>query len=362
MAFEIAYSRLDRLFHRLAFASPNIQLAAEDIETSAFGRTFRAVSPARPVLLTSLPRAGTTMVLERLHLSPDLACTTYRDMPFVMAPVLWSKLSGRFRRTGEARERAHGDGVVIGHDSPEGFEEVIWRAFWPEHYRRDGISPWATTDAKAEARGFLLRHMQKIIALRRPGRAGARYLSKNNANIARLALLPAMFPDATLLVILRDPFEHAASLHRQHANFAARHAADPFAARYMGDIGHYEFGALHRPILFPGFAELRGGAAGQGPESRDYWLAYWIAAFAAVAAAREGLGARLLIAGYEALCAADGSGFAALRERLGLAEPDGLAGAAPALRLPARRAGRAGFDAGLADRAEALHAVLAAGP
>ena len=28
-------------------------------------------------------------------------------------------------------ERAHGDGMTIGYDSHEAFEEVLWRAFWP---------------------------------------------------------------------------------------------------------------------------------------------------------------------------------------------------------------------------------------
>ena len=38
MKTAINYSRLDRLVHRLAFASPSVQLAAADIEDSIFGR------------------------------------------------------------------------------------------------------------------------------------------------------------------------------------------------------------------------------------------------------------------------------------------------------------------------------------
>ena len=68
MAFEVTYSRMDRLLHRLAFAGRSVQLAAEDIESTAFARQFRDVPTARPVFVTSLARAGTTMVLETLAL------------------------------------------------------------------------------------------------------------------------------------------------------------------------------------------------------------------------------------------------------------------------------------------------------
>lgn len=44
----------------------------------------------------------------------------------------------------------------------------------------------------------------------------------------------------------------------------------------MRDIGHFEFGALHRPIAFDG---VEPGADTADP---DYWLRYWIAAFRAL--------------------------------------------------------------------------------
>jgi hypothetical protein len=332
-------------------------MTAEDIESAAFGSAFRDIDPARPVLVTSLARAGTTMMLEVLSGLPGLAATTYRDMPFVLAPILWSKVAAPFRTKGDARrERAHGDGVEIGPDSPEGFEEVFWKGFWPGHYGRDRIRPWTAADAKPEATAFLRRHMQKVIALHRPGSPGARYLSKNNANIARLDLLPAMLPDASILLVLREPLEHAHSLHRQHANFAAMQGGDPFVARYMGDIGHYEFGSLHKAIAFPEFETLR---AGRGPESPDYWLALWIAAFAEVLARRD----RLVLAPYEALSAGGAAAFAPLLELLGLGPADqaALPAAAAHLRPPRPRADPAGFDPALVARARELHRALRAG-
>lgn len=125
MAFEIAYSALDRMVHRLAFAAPAVQLAAAGIEASLLSGRFKDVAVGPPVFITALPRAGTTPLLSALSLFPSLAAQTYRDMPFVLAPLLWSRLGGAFRRGGAPRERAHGDGVAIGLDSPEASEEVF---------------------------------------------------------------------------------------------------------------------------------------------------------------------------------------------------------------------------------------------
>jgi hypothetical protein len=270
------------MLHRLAFASPRVQLIAEDLGNSLYGKVFQSVTAERPVFITSLPRAGTTALLNALAGLPSFATHLYRDMPFVMAPVLWSRLSGRFQKASVATERAHGDGLSVGYDSPEAFEEIIWRCFWPDHFAADHIRLWTRADLSEEARSFLQRHFRKIIALRRGSEAqGVRYLSKNNANIARLDLLHAMFPDATVLVPVRAPLAQAASLLRQHQRFLVVHREDDFARRYMEDIGHYEFGLLHRPIRFDGFEEL---ATGLSPDDLDYWLAYWIAAFEHVAA------------------------------------------------------------------------------
>ena len=120
---------LDRLLHQIAFAAPSIQLTATDIEKKFHSSVYDTVGATRPIFITSLPRAGTTILLEVLSRFPSLATHTYRGMPFLMAPVLWSRLSGAFRKGGELGERAHGDGMKIGYDSPEAFEEILWPEF-----------------------------------------------------------------------------------------------------------------------------------------------------------------------------------------------------------------------------------------
>ncbi|EKV28191.1 hypothetical protein C882_1192 [Caenispirillum salinarum AK4] len=232
-------------------------------------------------------------------------------MPFIMAPLMWARLSAGFRKPTILRERAHGDGLDIGYDSPEAFEEVIWHTFWPDHYGADGIRLWSKDDVSDEARVFMERHFHKIVALRGRDRPATRYLSKNNGNIARLGLILAMFPDAHVVVPVRHPAAHAGSLHRQHLNFLAQHAADTFTARYMRDIGHFEFGALHRPILFDGFAER---ADGMSPAELDYWLTYWISAFSHLSRFKD----RVHVVGYEALCNGGEAAAARLCSAVGL--------------------------------------------
>ncbi len=354
MAYELNYSRLDRLVHRLAFAAPFIQLTAADVERTLFGAQFRAARAARPIFVTSLPRAGTTVLLEALAEFPSIATHRYRDMPFVLAPVFWSRVSGPFRQPSVPRERAHGDGVVVGFDSPEAFEEILWRTFWPEKYRGQRIALWQAADRKAEARSFFLEHMKKIVALRRPDRLqDGRYLSKNNANIARLAAIRRLFPDAAIVVPVRRPLEHAASLLRQHRHFLAIHRDTPFVRRYMSDIGHYEFGELHRPLAFPRLDEL---TANRDPLTLDYWLGYWIAAFAHVAERHE----EALLVSYEDACADAPGVLGAICAGLDLREEGSLASAASHFRAaPAanEEADRAA-DRRLRDQAEALYQEL----
>lgn len=348
------YSRLDRLVHRVAFASPAVQLGAADLEAWLFRKEIEASRLAAPVFVTSLPRAGTTALLLALATLPSMATHLYRDMPMVMAPLLWSRLSAPFQKAAVPAERAHGDGIEIGYDSPEAFDEIVWRALWPDHYGEKGLALWTAADASAEATAFMTAHHRKVAALRRPGAAAVRYLSKNNNNIARLDLLPMMFPGAAIVVPIRAPVEHALSLHRQHRNFTARHADDKFTRRYMADIGHLEFGALHKPILFDGFADL---AEGLGPNDLDYWLAYWIAAFEHVRARRR----HLCLVVYEHLCR-DAEAARSLCREIGFDEAEAPAVArqfsAPArasAKLPPHR-----LD--LRERAETLYHHLAEDP
>jgi class 3 adenylate cyclase len=343
------YGRLDRLLHRIAFASLETQKALGRWESRLYAAELDAAGAARPVFVTALPRAGTTVLLEALAGLPEFASATYRDMPFTLAPMLWRRFAAGFARRGGRAERAHGDGVEVGLDSPEAFEETLWLAFWPAHYAGAAIRPWP---ADAEAAGFadfLRSHMAKIVRLAGP--PARRYLSKNNGNIARLGLIERLFPDACLVVPVREPTAQAASLLRQHRRFAALHAEDPFARAYMEGLGHFEFGAALKPIAF-GDAAAAPKAAAENP---DFWLGYWIEAYAAIFAQARG---RVILVDHDALAADPAGHLPALGRALGVAAPEALLAAAPRFRPTAPASPLEGADPALVARAQALHAVL----
>jgi hypothetical protein len=301
----------------LAFLNPGVQLAAADVEKALFSSEYEDVDLTRPVFVTSLPRAGTTLVLEILSRNRELATQRYRDMPFVLTPILWQKISWRFRKSGPRKERAHGDGMKVSFDSPEAFEEIVWKAFWPERYRRDSIPLWREADLDEDFRVFFSRHLRKVIAVDGDRSAGtSRYLSKNNANIGRLEILKRLFPDAILLIPFRDPIQHAASMLRQHLRFLEIHRHEPFTRKYMKDLGHLEFGALHRPLSFPGLGSIR---ERWDPESLDYWIGYWNLAFRHVLSSPE----EVSLLSYERLCRSGQAGLRDLGDEIGLRATDG---------------------------------------
>jgi hypothetical protein len=315
VSFENRYSTLDRLLHKLAFATPSIQVAVADMEDQFFASKLEAIEINRPVFVTALPRAGTTLLLEAIEALPEFASHTYRNMPFVLCPLLWNRFSSRFRRTGEAQERAHQDGMLVTTDSPEAFEEILWKAFWKRHYEKDRIRPW--TESDTEFFEFLRRHMRKIIALSEPKTdAMPRYLSKNNLNIARTGILAENFPDAAIVVPFREPLQHAASLLRQHKNFLDIHKEDRFAREYMAGIGHYDFGENLRPVDFNAWLEQ---AMVMDPMTIGFWLEYWIATYNHLAERDE-----IHLVCYEDLCAAPTESLQRLANILQLHDPEAL--------------------------------------
>ena len=111
--FENRYTLSDRLLHHVVFSTVSAQVACADMEDWRHGKALDKVELDRPLFVTALPRAGTTMLLDLLAELPGLAAHCYRDMPFVRCPVLWNALAQRFRKEDKPRERAHGDGMMV---------------------------------------------------------------------------------------------------------------------------------------------------------------------------------------------------------------------------------------------------------
>ncbi|PSQ96386.1 MAG: hypothetical protein BRD55_06895 [Bacteroidetes bacterium SW_9_63_38] len=272
MNFEDRYGTLDRLLHRIAFSADTAQHALADVENTLYADELPPVDA--PVFITSLPRSGTSILLRVLCDTGHFASHTYRDMPFILCPMLWNQFSNRFHADDTAEERAHGDGLEVSADSPEAFEEVVWKHFWPEHYRDDHIRPWTSENHDAEFNSFFETHMRKVCALREENGEPRRYLSKNNLNIARLGAPPAPLQQGTVLIPFRDPVQQAASMSRQHERFLKIHDDDDFVQEYMEAIGHHEFGKGLRPVNFDNWLD-----DAPPPSEFSFWVQYWTTAY-----------------------------------------------------------------------------------
>lgn len=331
------YTLGDRLLHRLALGVPAVAELSFDIDQRA-SRAAPGEPDHRHVFVTGLARAGTTVLLRLLHRSGPFRSLTYRDMPFVLAPNLWKRLSLRWQQGQQERMRAHGDRVMVNADSPEAFEEVFWRIFTGHDYiRANGLLPYRPGEAA------LKRFRSYVGAILASGEQGERrYLSKNNNNLLRLPALAAAFPEARFVVPFRHPGTHATSLWKQHGLFCRMQAESPFVRNYMDWLGHHEFGLGHRPFLFGGSPD-----GDLSPVSPDYWLDLWIRTHKALL--EQPVERRHWVC-YEDLCTND-EVWAQLARRLGLAEarkPD----------FALSRTSPADFDRGKLQQAEAIYTRL----
>jgi hypothetical protein len=346
------YGFADRLLHRIAFKTWPLQVALSDMEQVRFKAQLDRARVDKAVFVAGLPRAGTTLTLRLIESTGEFASYRYTDMPFVLAPMLWRSLTKGASRSVEARERSHGDGVTIDIESPEAFEEVVWRSFYPKQYGARSIKLWAG-DLPAEFSTFFKLQMRKIIALRdEEGGGGLRYLSKCNGNIARLTTILKMLPDATILAPFRDPVEHARSLLRQHLQFSEMHRQDKFSCEYMEAIGHYDFGLNLKPIDFGGWLEH----AEPDFTVLDGWLAYWCATYQAVLGAAD---PRIHLISYDRLSEQPAEQLQKLERLLDLRTPGALAAQAASVRRQEIRPAAPGeASADLLGRARGIYEQL----
>ena len=220
------YSWLEQKLHKFALSSQFMREVTFDFESTNISSSSET---GEHVFITGLARSGTTILLNALFKSNIFASLSYADMPFVLAPNLWSKISLKKRDT-EFKERAHGDGIKVSTESPEAFEEVFWKTFLDEE------------------RGELENKFRVYVGNILYKYKKERYLSKNNQNIKRVELISEIFNHSKILIPFREPTQHAYSLLTQHKKFINEAKNDKFISKYMKWIGHTEFGPNYIPI------------------------------------------------------------------------------------------------------------------
>jgi len=303
------YSSASGLLHHLALNYRPVRELAFDLDCALGKKGKPSAETLPPVFVTGLARGGTTLLLEALFSSGQFMTLTYRNMPFVTAPSLWPGLSARFYRSTEKKERAHGDRLKVGFDSPEAFEEVFWLTFGKEDFVRETSLAFQDRDEQLE--DLYRKFVDRILAAAPTGQAG-RYLAKNNNNLLRIDLLEGAFPDAIFLVPFRNPADHAHSLLKQHRRFCKIQQETPFALKYMNWLGHHEFGLNFKPFEV---AYSSRNPDRQEPDSFDYWLIYWAGVYERLL---ERHADQLTFVDYDAVCASPEVQLEKLASRIGL--------------------------------------------
>jgi len=274
------YGFFDRLLHHFVFSTPFLQKILCELENDVFKKKLKSIESKNEVFITGLPRAGTTLMLELLHATGEFSSYTYRQMPFILTPLIWQKFSKPFQRLGTAQKRAHDDGMAVSFDSPEAFEEIIWLTYYKKKMVfHEHLSPITKFDLTEEFIACLKSSVKKCILLKSDPHSQAkplRYLSKNNSNSTRVDLISDLFPTSKTIVMFRHPLAHISSTMKQHKLFTKQQGDDRFSRKYMEWLGHFEFGASFKPFNFGLWLETK---ARPFKVNEDFWLQYWIEAY-----------------------------------------------------------------------------------
>jgi len=258
------YSFLSKILHHLVLGNNFIPEMLHDIEVAFFKKKIKLDNLKKHLFVCGLPRSGTTILMRTLYETKQFASLTYRDMPFVVSPNIWSKISNKVKTKAE-KQRIHGDNISINIDSPEALEEVFWRVKLHKNY----IFSNRLIDHVADE--FTINEFRNFISLILYKYKKNFYLSKNNNNILRLESIIKAFPNCLILIPFRDPIQQAHSLLTQHKNFKKIQYENKFVKNYMKYLAHYEFGCIHRPFEFAQNKKIS-----INNNSIEYWLMQWI--------------------------------------------------------------------------------------
>lgn len=269
------YSPISKSFHRIFMSAILLKILGR-FDDFFYFRKKRPIQD-KPIFIIGLARSGSTALLNALYSVPEFGTYTYGNMPLITSPYISKLLSYFSKRQIKKIERAHGDGHQIDLGSPEAFEEILWKLYFPSIFKKKQLNKIDIHNLTEDFELFFTNQVSKISEIsvqkkfRHKRAKKSRYISKNNANISRLEAILEMFPSAVLLAPIRSPIEHANSLLNQHLKFLELQKKDPFILEYMNDLGHFEFGANHKPIALKGSNIPKGK-----PVTLNYWLEYWI--------------------------------------------------------------------------------------
>lgn len=263
------YNFISRLLHRAALQSKAIAEISFDIENVIIRKKGRYF-PDNHVFISGLARSGTTILMRYLYETGHFKSLTYLDMPFVLMPNIWKRMS--YRRTSvEYQERAHKDGIMVGFDSPEALEEVFWRVFCGKDYILEDRLQLHPVEDNVLAK---FKDYVSNILISGDTADQLRYLSKNNNHVLRLDYLQKIMPRSYVIIPFREPLQHSNSLLNQHIHFSKMQQEDKFSLDYMNWLGHFEFG-LNQKSFFLNDEETFREMGNYAKTDINFWLLNW---------------------------------------------------------------------------------------
>lgn len=213
----------------------------------------------KPIFVCGLARSGTTLVTHILNLHSAIGSFLYRDLPFVEVPYLWHFFGNLYYGNQPPKKREHGDEMLVDPDSPDAFEELLWKSHIAAYDEGGFCNVLDASYHNSSLEEHLPEAMNKVLYTR--GKK-TRYLSKGNYNLLRLHYILKLFADARIILCVRNPFAHAHSLARVHAAFMEASACNKYFASRLDLLGHYEFGPRRRVIRLE---------HGRSAETMDHW-------------------------------------------------------------------------------------------
>ncbi|MFW9972962.1 MAG: sulfotransferase [Candidatus Odinarchaeota archaeon] len=215
-----------------------LSLMFDRVETMFMHKEINKMDINKPIYITGLARAGTTIVLEMLDKHPDLASHKYKNVLMPYLPHWFSKMAEKFNIYTQPFERLHRDGIMVTRESPEAVEETFWQKFFDNLHNEEISNIINKNNSNPKFEKFYISHIKKLLI----NQNCKRYLAKNNYLISRLDYLLRIFPDAKFLLIIRNPIEHIASLIKQTKLFAKLEEENPLLPDWLKIVGHNEFG------------------------------------------------------------------------------------------------------------------------
>jgi len=258
------YSEWSILFHRIMFNNPNLSKGVFGLEKSFFKKKTKDTSDDF-LIISGLARAGTTALTTLLHDTRQFHSLSYANMPLLLSPNLWRVFYKP--KNDELRERSHGDKVMFGYNTVEALEEF----FWAVHLKNSYVT---TTSLKRHDIGpevydqYIL--YQNLLRADVPGTT--KYIAKNNNFILRYESMRKLNKKFVMVILFRDPLEHAFSLLNQHNRYRKFQQEDSFVREYMNWLGHFEFGLNHKYFDFTSPEVIKA----YDENTIDYWLRIWI--------------------------------------------------------------------------------------